>query len=119
MSQTATADADPFRLLAHAYRRQLLAALVATDGSVTVRDVRNEIVTRETAASLADVPAADVKRISLSLRHVHVPMLADADVIDYDPNRGVIEAADLEAVRPLLSVATDDRPTSTPAPNSP
>ena len=118
MSQTATADANPFRLLAHSYRRQVLAALADTDGSVTVRDVRNGIVTCETAASLSDVPAAEIKRVYLTLLHVHVPMLADAGVIDYDPDRGVIEAADLETVRPLLSVATDDWPPSTPAPNS-
>lgn len=118
MSQTAPADANPFRLLAHPYRRQLLAALADTDGSVTVRDVRNEIVTRETAASLPDVPAAETKRVYLTLLHIHVPMLADAGVIDYDSDRDVIEAADLEAVRPLLSVATDDRPPSMSAQNS-
>nr|WP_226482611.1 hypothetical protein [Natrinema amylolyticum] len=74
---------------------------------MTVRDVSNEVVAREYAAPLPDVPSEDVKRVYLSLLHVHLPMLADANVIDYDPDRGVIEDTDLEAVEPLFSTISE------------
>ncbi|WP_222920138.1 hypothetical protein [Natrinema sp. SYSU A 869] len=82
---------------------------------MTVRDVSNEVVAREYAAPLPDVPSADVKRVYLSLLHVHLPLLADANVINYDPDRGVIEDINLEAVEPLLSTVTADESSTEPA----
>lgn len=82
---------------------------------MTVRDVTNEILTRDAADHLPDVPSDTVKRTYLSLLHVHIPMLADADLIEYDPDRGVIDAAAIDDIEPLLSLAIDDREPLEPA----
>lgn len=82
---------------------------------MTVRDVSNEVVAREYAVPLPDVPSDDVKRVYLSLIHVHLPLLAEADMIDYDSKRGVIEDTDLEDIRSLLSTITADELSFEPA----
>lgn len=104
----ATRD-ERYRALSHCRRRRVLATLADAGGTMTVRDVATEIVTREHDAPLPDVPCDAFRKTYHSLIHVHVPMLADADLIEYDPDRLVIEDATLADVRPLLSFPDDGR----------
>ncbi|GAB3667827.1 hypothetical protein GCM10028856_11910 [Halopiger thermotolerans] len=74
---------------------------------MTLRDVSNTVVNKTYGAPLTDVPSDAVTDVYLSLLHVHVPMLEDAGLIEYDPHRERIEALDLEGATRLLSVVAD------------
>lgn len=91
-----------FGILRHPHRRHTVSVLADAETPVTLRDVTNEIVDREYDAPLYDVPSDAVRETYLSLVHVHVPMLEDAGLVEYDPDRKRIEATDLGAVRPVL-----------------
>ncbi|AEH36410.1 hypothetical protein Halxa_1782 [Halopiger xanaduensis SH-6] len=101
-------DDHLFRALSHPYRRHAIAALASTN-SMTLRDVSNTVVSRTYGAPLTDVPSDAVTDVYLSLVHVHVPLLEDAGLLEYDPHRERIEAVDLEGAMRLLSVVADDR----------
>lgn len=88
-------------------RRLALEVLAANETPLTLRDLATEIVTREHDASLPDVPANAVMAVHVSLSHVHIPKLVDADVIDYDETRQHIQEVNLEHLEPVLSVVVD------------
>jgi predicted transcriptional regulator len=50
--------------------------------------------------------------VAVALRHTHLPRLADAGVVDYDPDSGrVAPAAAADRLRPYLDLtAREDRP---------
>ena len=89
-------------VLSNARRRYALAVLARADPPVTIRDLTNEIATREYDAPLTEVPADAVTAIHARIRHVHVPKLVETDVIDYDPERRRIEDVSLERLSPAL-----------------
>lgn len=91
-------------------RRSALTALAAGDTPMTLRDVTHEVVEREYDARISDAPSDAVEDVYLSLVHVHVPMLADAEVIEFDSNREVIEDVDLNDLEPLLSATREVEP---------
>ncbi|MFB6143039.1 MAG: hypothetical protein ABEJ30_06820 [Halorientalis sp.] len=66
---------DVFDLLAHDRRRDVCLFLTRTDRSVVTVD--------ELAAALA--VDADRERLAVDLHHRHLPKLAAAGVVDYDP----------------------------------
>ncbi len=48
-------------------------------------DLVEQVVTWETETSSDDVPDDYRRRVEASLHHMHLPKLADANIIDYDP----------------------------------
>ena len=89
------------RALAHERRRHVVSHLART-GSAT----REELVTA--LVELEDgEPSGSADRIATSLRHVHLPALDGADLVEYDRTRGEvhIEPADASAVSDLLEMA--------------
>lgn len=92
-----TVDLDAqLNVLSNARRRRALAVLARTEPPVTIRDVTNAVATGEYDAPLDEVPSEAVTRIHARFTHVHVPLLVETDVIDYDPDRRRIEAVSLE-----------------------
>lgn len=82
-------DADvsaAFDLLSNARRRGVLYA-VSRDGTTTVAELADRIA----AWQDGDHSAEDVRT---SLVHAHLPRLADAGVVAYDHQRGVVEPTD-------------------------
>ena len=64
-------------------RRRLLRELAATDGAVTVAELA------ENVAAAAD-ESVHPDRTLIGLRHVHLPALSDGNVVEYDPESGVV-----------------------------
>lgn len=84
MSQQVSQPSDAtqiFSVLADDRRRRLLAYLRDKDGDVaSFADLIDHLLVRE--ADSAD--ALDADGVAISLHHVHLPKLADADLVEYD-----------------------------------
>jgi len=83
-------------LLAHERRRRVLACL-REHGSLPLPDLATEVARREHDGALAQARQTDELCVFLALSNVHVPRLAEADVVAYDRDRNVValdEAAD-------------------------
>ena len=83
---TTETDLDQlFEVLADGKRRQLLAYLVETDDDVAAF---SELI--EHVADDSDGESSDNERIAVGLHHTHLPKLADADLVEYDPRSEVV-----------------------------
>lgn len=58
--------------------------------SATVRELIDAVIDRES-------PTPDRESVAISLRHTHLPAMADNDFITYDPDRGEVTIADRTA----------------------
>ena len=92
---------DALRVLAD-HERRYICYYLHREGSLAVDDLA-----RFVAATMADgrPDADDLTSTAVSLRHVHLPTLADAGVVVYDREAGTARLAeDAPFVRELLSV---------------
>ncbi len=92
-----------FELLANRHRRLLLDQL-AQDGSRSTID--------ELAAALAENQSSadspySVEDVKIALHHIHLPQLADAGVVQYDPQDGIVVPT--AVVEPLADVSMVER----------
>jgi hypothetical protein len=93
-----------FKLLSHHRRRVAVQYLATQVGPTAVSDVADQVALLE-----GEHTRDRYERICTSLVHTHLPMLADADAIEYDRNQEVVElrgqAADI--LQYLDSTVTD------------
>lgn len=88
-----------FDLLSDARRRGVLYALEQNERT-TLDTLAERIARWEQKAGRTTAAADDVRT---SLVHAHLPRLADADVIEFDPATGTVELTDeIGALRPFL-----------------
>jgi DNA-binding transcriptional ArsR family regulator len=102
MSQVSPPAEDVVSLVAHPLRRHVLAALV--DESVPLSlDALAAATARRT-----DEFDGDAERMRLVLHHQHLPKLAESGVVEYDPERTVVTATNLDGatVDRVLDAAT-------------
>lgn len=95
MSSDTDAEADVsadlvFDLLSSQRRRMVLYYLRQTGGEMTVKEISQEIAANENGISIDDLSRQQRKRVYVSLYQTHLPKLAEAGVIDYDRENGVI-----------------------------
>jgi len=76
-----------FELLSNGRRRQLLRCLLKYPNPVSLPDLADEVAVWEHGTSIDKISAEDVKRVYMSLYHLHVPKLVDAAVVRYDQER--------------------------------
>ena len=79
-----------FRVLSNGRRRYVLACLRQFATPMALSDVADEVATYERDATTAEIPADAVRSVHTRLYHVHVPMLADAGLVDYDEKRDAV-----------------------------
>lgn len=92
------------RLLASERRRDVLTYLVTRSADVVpVEDVVDFVADREEPKP---GPGTARQRIATDIHHVHVPKLADADVVRFDPVAGTVRYVASERVEQFLP--TDD-----------
>lgn len=83
-------EAEYYDLLTNGRRRACIAHLLSTDGAVSVSDLVDSVAAAEADG---DVGQQHRKSIYVSLRQTHLPRLAEHDVVDFDTDRNVVEAA--------------------------
>ncbi|MFC3957076.1 DUF7344 domain-containing protein [Halovivax cerinus] len=75
---------DRHDLLASERRRLTIDVLEECQRTVDLEDIAAAVAAR--TGTDAESSAEDATRIAIELHHVHLPKLADAGVIEYDPS---------------------------------
>lgn len=90
------------RLFADSRRRTLLRVLASCEGRVELDRLTARVVDAEGGAD-HDADASDrFDRTLISLYHCHLPLLADADLVDIDDDDGVFVTPDSTAIDEIL-----------------
>lgn len=76
-----------YRLLADGERRALLGVLLERDQPVAFDDLRGRLADR----------GGSERAVGIRLVHVHLPKLGEADLVDYEGERGRVEATEAAA----------------------
>ncbi|WP_232700499.1 DUF7344 domain-containing protein [Halobacterium wangiae] len=86
---------DQYRLLANERRRVTVDVLADQSSPLTLGELATAVDAREN-----DLGSERQRVLEVRLHHVHLPMLADAGVLDYDPETNRVEprASRLEAL---------------------
>ncbi|MDX1746282.1 MAG: hypothetical protein R3324_10120, partial [Halobacteriales archaeon] len=79
-----------FNLLSSSRRRSVLRRLLREDEAVGLQQLADEIAAQENDKLVDELTDRERKRVYVSLYQTHVPAMADADVIDYEPESGSI-----------------------------
>lgn len=91
----ANEDADVlFDALSHPSRRFVLARLDEADSAMALADLACDLATRERGGERAAVPDDAIESAQIALYHVHVPKLADAGVVEFEPEHRTVALAD-------------------------
>ncbi|NHN59241.1 MULTISPECIES: hypothetical protein [Halorussus] len=89
----------------HKHRRIVLAALADQHQSFSIDDLTNAIVKHDHHTPPSEAADETITKIRTGLHHVHLPMLAEAGLIQYDPERQLVEpTAQLDRAESHLSV---------------
>ncbi|WP_254765074.1 DUF7344 domain-containing protein [Natrinema marinum] len=83
------------RLLTSTRRRLTLDVLAGVTEPVSLSELATGIVAREDGVDAVD--EASVGPVSVDLHHVHLPLMADIGIIDYDPETRRIESCPTRA----------------------
>ena len=96
----------------HQHRRIVLALLAAEQRSLTLSDLTQAVLKHNHQTSPTAVSEDVLTEIRLSLHHVHLPKLASAGLITYDPDQQLMEPTEqFEQVEPTLATILDADPT--------
>lgn len=103
-----------FELLADVHRRRVLFALCRSESIRVPDDVRphGTLRTAESPGDSAGGPPFEPSRqqpLTVLLHHRHLPKLADAGVVDWDRETGVVTRGEaFETVEPALRLVADN-----------
>lgn len=79
-----------FDLLSADRRQEVLRYLDRNDGTADLGEVAEHIASQECSVAIDQLNSQQRKRVYVGLYQCHLPKMADAGVIDYDPDRGDI-----------------------------
>lgn len=80
-----------FDLLNSSRRRMVLSYLREHGREITVTELAGQIAAMEHDTDVESLSREQRKRVYVSLYQTHIPKLADAGVVDYDPETGTVE----------------------------
>jgi hypothetical protein len=96
-STEASADlskGEVFDVLRNQRRRFVLQYLKRNDEAVELGELATQVAAWEYETSCENVSAEQRKRVYTTLQQTHLPRLADANIVHYDAEDGVISATD-------------------------
>lgn len=85
-----------FALLSDRRRRYVSKILSEQDLPIGLHQLATAVASWETGTASDEVSAETTAEIATTLHHVHLPKLADADVIDYDTATNTVTATRTE-----------------------
>ncbi|MFH5800462.1 hypothetical protein [Haladaptatus sp. CMAA 1911] len=91
MNQTKLSQDQVFEVLKNMRRRYAVHYLRRENCTVDFSDVTDHVAAWECNTTPADLLSEQRKRVYVSLYQTHIPALADAGIIDYDPETGEIQ----------------------------
>lgn len=98
-----------FDILSNARRRYVLHYLRQTDGPVDLGELSQELAAWENETSVEELTKQQRKRVYVSLYQTHIQKLADAGVVEYDQDSGMVALANGAAeIGQYLSVVDDE-----------
>ena len=89
------ADGAAFELMANGRRRYVLSYLRGVTGTVSVDDLTSQVIARE----LLEGGPVDPESVEATLRHVHLPKLDSAGLVEYDETHSEVTPTKVERVR--------------------
>ena len=111
MVGTSTAFDSVLDLCQHQHRRIVLGTLAEEQRSLTLNDLTKAVLKYNHQTPVTEASEGVLTEIRLSLYHVHLPKLAAAGLIDYDPERELVEPTEqFEQVQPTLSTILNADP---------
>ena len=91
-TEASISEDELFTLLSNQRRRHILHALMREGEPLDVGTLSQEIAAWEDGVELGEVTSSDRKRVYTALQQSHLPKMDKAGVIEYDHNRGTVEA---------------------------
>ena len=103
-----------FDVLSNHRRRYALHSLKAHEDVVGIGDLAERIAAWENGVSMAELTAAERKRVYTSLQQFHLPKMDAKGIVEYDNRRGTVALTDAAASLDVYLdvVAEDDIPWS-------
>ncbi|MWG33901.1 DUF7344 domain-containing protein [Halomarina oriensis] len=99
---TGEAEGAAFELMANRRRRHVLSYLRGVTGVVSVDDLASQVIARE----LLEGGPVDPDSVEATLRHVHLPKLDAAGLIEFDDERSEVVPTRVERVNDPFDPAT-------------
>ena len=94
------------------HRRIVLGVLTAEGRSLTLDDLTKTILKYNHQTPITEVSAEVLTGVRISLYHRHLPKLAEAGLIEFDPERRLVAPTTrLEQLEPTLATIFDVDPT--------
>lgn len=102
---TSQIDADVlYGALAHHRRRAALSCLADREEPVDVPELAEAVVEAEGEGSRHDGSTGTVRSVHLSLYHCHLPKLAEAGLVEFDPVQNRVRYPNHPGVDELLDI---------------
>jgi hypothetical protein len=99
-----------FSMLRNERRREVIDYLRDRAGPVDLRDLSEHVAALENDCDPADVTYDQRKRVQTALYQMHLPTLADHDIVSYDQRAGTVALADgAERCLPYLDAIGERR----------
>lgn len=94
VAQNELATDDVFDVLSVERRRTVLSIVGERNSSIDGAALARAVAAREYDATQEAVSDEIVKQVHVTLHHIHLPKLDEADLVSYDREDGVVEGTD-------------------------
>ena len=102
-------------LCQHQHRRIVLATLATEQRALTLNDLTKAICKYNHQTPITEVSADVLTAIDVSLNHEHLPKLASAGIISYEPVREIVDPTEqFDQLLPILSTILEADPNLEP-----
>ncbi|MFC6717877.1 DUF7344 domain-containing protein [Halovalidus salilacus] len=111
MSEESIAFDSVLNLCQHQHRRIVLGILAEEQRSLTLNDLTKAILKYNHQTPITEASKDVLAEIRLSLYHVHLPKLVSEGLINFDPERQLVEPTEqLDQMQPTLSTILNADP---------